>query len=130
MGTTCFQAYITPRTNKMQDQTIPFKGLDSFNETDASFFFGREKDREMITTNLPVERLTVIYGPSGVGKSSLLRAGVVSQLHRLSEESKREQGKPLYATAGFNSWRGDPSFGLKQCILDCLVDSSDDKRYS
>ena len=56
----------------------PFKGLASFEDSplDAMLFFGREREREIITANLLAARLTVLYGPSGVGKSSLLRAGV------------------------------------------------------
>ena len=40
-------------------------------------FFGREREIEVIAANLVASRLTVLYGPSGVGKTSLLRAGVV-----------------------------------------------------
>ena len=42
---------------------------------DALLFFGRERDREIVVANLVASRLTVLYGASGVGKSSLLRAG-------------------------------------------------------
>ena len=56
--------------------TSPFKGLSAFedSELDALLFFGREREREIVVANLIASRLTVLYGPSGVGKSSLLRA--------------------------------------------------------
>ena len=56
----------------------PFKGLASFEDSDvdARLFFGREREREIIVANLLASRLTVLYGESGVGKSSVLRAGV------------------------------------------------------
>ncbi len=58
----------------------PFPGLAPYKEGDAPFFFGREPERDLIVANLLSSRLTVVYGPSGVGKSSLLRAGVVPEV--------------------------------------------------
>ncbi|MEP6811547.1 MAG: hypothetical protein ABI990_01015 [Actinomycetota bacterium] len=60
----------------------PYKGLAAFedSELDALFFFGREREREVIVANLLASRLTVLYGESGVGKSSLLAAGVAREL--------------------------------------------------
>ena len=54
-------------------------------ELDALLFFGREREREAIVANLLASRLTVLYGPSGVGKSSLLRAGVAQRLRALGD---------------------------------------------
>jgi WD40 repeat protein len=64
---------------------VPFKGLAPFGDTDLEvlFFFGRARETEVIAANLQAARLTVLYGPSGVGKSSVLRAGVT---HRLRKE--------------------------------------------
>jgi len=60
----------------------PYKGLAAFadSELDALFFFGREREREVIVANMLASRLTILYGESGVGKSSLLAAGVVREL--------------------------------------------------
>jgi WD40 repeat protein len=60
----------------------PYKGLASFGDTelDALLFFGRERERDTIVANVLASKLTVLYGPSGVGKSSLLRAGVAQAL--------------------------------------------------
>ena len=76
----------------------PYKGLAPFGESelDAQLFFGRERDREIVVANLIAARLTVLYGPSGVGKSSLLRAGVARALRELPEE-------PLVVV--FSAWR-------------------------
>src|SRR5207244_13020753 len=56
----------------------PYRGLAPFGDTelDALLFFGRERETEIGVANLIASRLTILYGPSGVGKSSLLRAGV------------------------------------------------------
>src|SRR5262249_61688634 len=60
----------------------PFKGLAAFSDTelDALFFFGREREREVLVANLLASRLTRLYGESRVGKTSLLAAGVVREL--------------------------------------------------
>ena len=72
----------------------PFKGLSYFgdSETDWLFFFGRERESELVAANLMASRLTVLYGPSGVGKSSLLRAGVARRL-RTPRDGGRRRGR-------------------------------------
>ena len=62
----------------------PYKGLANFDdsEIDARLFFGRDAERDALVANLLASRLTVLYGASGVGKSSLLRAGVAQLLRR------------------------------------------------
>ncbi len=65
----------------------PYKGLAAFDdsELDALLFFGREREVETAVANVLASRLTVLYGPSGVGKSSLVRAGVARRLRELSD---------------------------------------------
>jgi WD40 repeat protein len=58
----------------------PYQGLVPYSEDDAEWFFGRDEWREVISDNLRAYRITVLYGESGVGKSSLLRAGVIRTL--------------------------------------------------
>ncbi len=60
----------------------PYVGLQPFQERDREFFFGRERDQRIIISNLLASPLTILYGSSGVGKSSVLMAGVVPQLRR------------------------------------------------
>ena len=83
----------------------PYKGLSPFgdSELDALLFFGRERDQEIVVANLIASRLTVLYGPSGVGKSSLLQAGVARTLRELPE-------RPLVVV--FSSWGDDPAEAL------------------
>ena len=88
--------------------TIPYKGLVPYDEADASFFFGREAEQEIITANLIASRITLLYGPSGVGKSSVLRAGVAYDLRRLAEQNISEHGAPEFAVVVFSGWRDDP----------------------
>jgi DNA-binding SARP family transcriptional activator/WD40 repeat protein len=58
----------------------PFKGLASFDVEDAPVFFGRERLVADMIARLPGTRLMGIVGPSGSGKSSALRAGLLAAL--------------------------------------------------
>lgn len=86
----------------------PYKGLLPYSEEDAPFFFGREVERETIINNLFASRLTLLYGAGGVGKSSLLRAGVVRRLRALSDQSIARSQRPEFAVVFFKSWQ-DPN---------------------
>jgi eukaryotic-like serine/threonine-protein kinase len=55
----------------------PYRGLRPFEAEHRSLFFGRESDIRMVLDRLRSDRLVVVAGDSGVGKSSLCRAGVV-----------------------------------------------------
>ena len=52
--------------------TSPYKGLAPFEDSDvdALLFFGRDWETEVVAANVLASRLTVLYGPSGVGKST------------------------------------------------------------
>jgi WD40 repeat protein/DNA-binding SARP family transcriptional activator len=58
----------------------PFKGLASFETEDAEFFFGRERLVGELVARLTGAPLTGIVGPSGSGKSSVLKAGLLPAL--------------------------------------------------
>jgi hypothetical protein len=95
----------------------PFKGLAPFDDSDADalLFFGREWETDVVAANVLASRLTVLYGPSGVGKSSLLRAGVVRTL--------RHSGNPSPAVAYFGTWAGEPLAGLEEAARDAVADA-------
>ena len=95
----------------------PFKGLAPFQDTelDAQLFCGRDREREVIVANLLASRLTVLYGASGVGKTSLLRAAVTPAL----------RGIPDAGVVFYSSWAGDPRRGLGEAIDSALgIESS------
>jgi formylglycine-generating enzyme required for sulfatase activity/GTPase SAR1 family protein len=58
----------------------PWKGLDSYTSSDSTLFYGRSKETETLTDSIVNNRFTVLYGPSGVGKTSLLNAGILPKL--------------------------------------------------
>jgi WD40 repeat protein len=86
----------------------PYVGLVPFTEEDAAYFFGRERDTDLIVANLTASRLTLLYAPSGVGKSSVLRAGVLPALHHIDDDSYADLGVPGAAVAYVNTWRDAP----------------------
>jgi tetratricopeptide (TPR) repeat protein len=72
--------YDASQADDLADQSSPFKGLFPFEELDASRFFGRENAVQSLLELVKHERLIVIAGPSGSGKSSLIRAGLLPRL--------------------------------------------------
>ena len=64
-----------PTPTAMVDQENPWPGLASFTEDSRSFFFGREPETEELVRLIRRHTLTVLFGQSGLGKSSLLQAG-------------------------------------------------------
>jgi WD40 repeat protein len=94
----------------------PYKGLMPYDAADAPFFFGREAETEIISANLMASRLTLLYGSSGVGKTSVLRAGVVRHLRALAAQNLLEHGNPEFAIIFFNDWRDDPITALMDAV--------------
>ena len=66
--------------------TNPFKGLRAFSEADAENFFGREALVQQLLARLAeggdLSRFLAVIGPSGSGKSSVVRAGLIPALRR------------------------------------------------
>ena len=73
------------RALAVQSEQSPFAGLAAFQEADAGRFHGRAQDTASILTRLRSEPLLTVVGPSGTGKSSLIRAGVIPALRRSGE---------------------------------------------
>ncbi len=60
----------------------PYKFLSYFEEDDEEIFFGREEEKSQLFGLVVSNRLTLLHGASGAGKSSLLNAGVLPLLRR------------------------------------------------
>jgi WD40 repeat protein/tRNA A-37 threonylcarbamoyl transferase component Bud32 len=67
-------------TRVATEGTCPFKGLASFEPVDADYFFGRERLVAELLARLVGAGFLGIVGPSGSGKSSVLRAGLLPAL--------------------------------------------------
>jgi WD40 repeat protein len=83
-------------------------GLSFYMEEFAGLFFGRDSERTLVIGNLRAARLTILYAPSGVGKSSLLRAGVAARLRELARRSVVDRGSARFIPIVFASWRDEP----------------------
>ena len=58
----------------------PYKGLQAFQESDAADFYGRSDVVDELLAAVSSDRLVAVVGPSGIGKSSVVRAGLVPAL--------------------------------------------------
>ena len=58
----------------------PYRGLFAFAESDAEVFFGRERLVEELVVDLATHPFLAVVGPSGSGKSSVVRAGLLPRL--------------------------------------------------
>jgi energy-coupling factor transporter ATP-binding protein EcfA2 len=67
-------------TQGLADDTCPYRGLEVFDEANAEFFFGRERDVQRLVEKLKATRFLAVLGASGSGKSSLVRAGLIPAL--------------------------------------------------
>jgi hypothetical protein len=81
------------------DAENPWPGLSSFTEETRALFFGRDKETDELARLVRRETLTVLFGQSGLGKSSLLQAGLFPLLrendHLPSAIANRQLATPL-----------------------------------
>nr|QNO51386.1 hypothetical protein KMJFBAND_00023 [Methanosarcinales archaeon ANME-1 ERB6] len=61
-------------------EATPFKGLDFYGESDVELFKGREKDVRRVEEHIYTYPITLLAGSSGVGKTSLIHAGLFPKL--------------------------------------------------
>ncbi|MFJ9713331.1 hypothetical protein [Streptomyces sp. NPDC101234] len=75
-------AYETAAELRPQDKDAepPYRGLARFEPADADLFFGRDQLTDRMLELTRSRRFTAVFGPSGSGKSSLLRAGLIPRL--------------------------------------------------
>jgi CHASE2 domain-containing sensor protein len=108
----------------------PYRGLERFTESehDAALFFGRDSELEVVAANLLASRLTVLYGPSGVGKSSFLRAGLLHRMRGMTASEPSDLGAPGTVVVLLDEWVGDPAAELWRLVVRALPTSDGDSR--
>ena len=67
-------------TDASSQMQCPYKGLAAYQPQDALFFYGREALIDELIRRIQLHRILVVGGPSGSGKSSLVRAGLIPAL--------------------------------------------------
>ena len=91
------------------DARSPWLGLISFTEETRAFFFGRDEEVAELGRRVQRKLLTVLFGKSGLGKTSILRAGLVPRL--------REQGYcPVYVRIAYGGDTPEPAEQIKEAI--------------
>ena len=94
--------------------SAPYVGLRPYGREEATWFYGRASDAQVLVDKVLSSRLTLLYAPSGVGKSSLLKASVVPSL----EED--EDCRVVY----IDGWSGsDPAGDLKDLLAVAAAES-------
>jgi tetratricopeptide (TPR) repeat protein len=91
------------------DAANPWLGLASFTEETRAYFFGREEEIAELARRVQRKLLTVLFGQSGLGKTSILRAGLVPRL--------RGQGYcPVYVRIDYAREAPEPAVQIKEAI--------------
>ncbi|MFZ5902759.1 MAG: SUMF1/EgtB/PvdO family nonheme iron enzyme [Chloroflexota bacterium] len=88
----------------------PYKFLNSFDEDDVDIFFGRDREINQALHKLLSSKLMIVYGKSGYGKTSLIKAGIIPRL--LAGDFL-----PIYTRCSI-----DPLLSVKASIIDRLGD--------
>src|SRR5919202_121755 len=83
----------------LAETRCPYRGLQPFQEDDAELFFGREGDVPRLLERLKTTRFLAVVAPSGSGKSSLVRAGLLPPLRRGALPGS-EAWRPIVLTPG------------------------------
>jgi len=91
------------------DERNPWLGLASFTEETRQYFFGRDEEVAELARRVQRKLLTVLFGQSGLGKTSILRAGLVPRL--------RGQGYcPVYVRIDYSRGSPEPAEQIKRAI--------------
>jgi tetratricopeptide (TPR) repeat protein len=92
------------------DEQHPWLGLASFTEESRGFFHGREEEVAELGRRVQRKLLTILFGQSGLGKTSILRAGIVPRL--------RPEGYcPVYVRIDYSPESPTPAEQIKQAIF-------------
>ncbi len=79
----------TPETRRnIVPEGNPYRGLHAFEMEHQNLFFGRDSEIRMVLERLSVEPFVLVAGDSGVGKSSLCRAGVLPRVNDWFEKNR------------------------------------------
>ncbi len=98
------------------DPENPWLGLSSYSEETRAYFHGRDEEAAELARRVQRKLLTVLFGQSGLGKTSLLRAGLVPRL-------RGEAFCPVYVRIDYSADSPTPSEQIKQAIFKATADA-------
>ena len=100
----------SPVAQTAVDPQHPWLGLASFTEETQGYFYGREEEVAELARRVQRKTLTLLFGQSGLGKTSILRAGIVPRL--------RPMGYcPVYVRIDYSADSPAPAEQIKQAIF-------------
>jgi hypothetical protein len=103
-----------PGRGAVEPEEPPYKGLASFGEDDAEWFYGRERLVAELIARLAGASLLGVVGPSGSGKSSAVRAGLVPAL-KAGVLPKSENWIAVQMRPGEHPLRGSTARSGRRC---------------
>lgn len=88
-----------------------YPGTPPFEQKDANIFFGRDKDIKGLLRLIRLKELVVLYAKSGLGKTSLINAGVIPALNAINQEVAEEMEGISYESmrVRFFAWKDENS---------------------
>lgn len=103
-------ALLEPVESVALDPRNPWLGLSSYTEETRAYFHGRDDEAAELARRVQRKLLTVLFGQSGLGKTSLLRAGLVPKL-------RGEGFCPVYVRVDYAAESPSPAEQIKQAIF-------------
>ena len=91
------------------DARHPWLGLTSFTEETREYFYGREEEVAELARRVQRKLLTVLFGQSGLGKTSILRAGLVPKL-------RVQHFCPVYVRIDYGRDAPEPAEQIKRAV--------------
>lgn len=110
MSNDAFPSLDPARSEASVDEEHPWLGLASFTEESRAYFYGRDDEIAELCRRVQRKLLTILFGQSGLGKTSILRAGIVPRL--------RPEGYcPVYVRLDYSPDAPEPSEQIKEAIF-------------
>jgi hypothetical protein len=106
---------LLPIMTRNLDAENPWPGLMSFTEATQAYFHGRDDEAAELLRRVRRERLTIFFGPSGLGKTSLLCAGLFPRL-------RAADFLPVYIRLDWMSEQISPVAQIKQALAHNLTE--------
>ena len=120
-----FERRRTSRAPRRKELTMlrggPYRFLDYFDVQDSGFFFGRSEEISELIDLVRCQPLVVLFGRTGIGKTSLIKAGVMARLLGLDKEDKGDDDEswlPAYARC-----EDDPTASIRLTVTEAAAEA-------
>jgi O-acetyl-ADP-ribose deacetylase (regulator of RNase III) len=101
----------------------PYVGLEPFEKAHEDYFFGRQLDSKVLADHVGSRPITVLYGASGVGKSSLINVGLPAALSKtvkpLPEGGDQTDAPPNWIIVSLREWQNPQR--LTQTFIEAVI---------